>query len=527
VPRGFLCLVLHWHLPFVRHPEQERFLEEDWLFEAITETYLPLLRVFERLEQERVGFRLTISVSPSLAEMLRDELLQGRYLQHLERMSALAERELGRTRDDPALNGLAEMYLERFRRCRREFEVGYERNLLRGLAHFQEAGLVELITSGATHSFLPLFETVPEAVKAQIAIGASAHLRNFGVPPRGFWLPECGYYPGVEEFCRLENLSYFFLETHGVLYADQRPRYGVYAPIYCPNLVAAFGRDPESARAVWSAQDGYPGDPVYREFYRDIGFDLPLEQLEPFLPAGEVRVNTGIKYHAITGNGEQKRLYNPKAALAKAEEHAEHFLGARMGQVERLAERMDLPPLIVAPFDAELFGHWWFEGPEWIESVIRRLSRSRQELTMVTPGEYLERYPDQQVAQPCFSSWGNKGYAEVWLEGSNDWIYRHLHGQSRRMVELARRFPNEKGMRRRALNQALREMLLAQASDWAFMMKTGTTVPYAVRRTREHLANFDRIYDLLMSGGMDQEWLTGLESRDNIFAQIDYRGYGR
>jgi len=199
----------------------------------------------------------------------------------------------------------------------------------------------------------------------------------------------------------------------------------------------------------------------------------------------------------------------------------------RLHQAERLRSRMDRPPLLVCPFDAELFGHWWFEGPEWLEAVLRRLARLQDKLKLVTGSDYLDSHPEQQVGRPCFSSWGNRGYAEVWLESSNDWIYRHLHKLADRMMELSRRFPNEKGIRRRALNQAFREMLLAQSSDWAFIMKTGTTVPYAVQRTREHISNFNRIFSAVMENDIEQEWLLGLEARNNLFPEIDYRLFGK
>jgi 1,4-alpha-glucan branching enzyme len=520
---GYLALVLHWHLPYVRHPEHARFLEEDWFFEAMSETYIPLLNLFERLISEGVRFRITLSISPTLAEMLRDELLRSRYLAYLDRMIELAGLEIRRTTDEPLLNRLAKMYLERYRMCRRVFRDRYRCNLLDGLIGLQASGAVDLICSAATHCFLPLFQVVPQAVKAQVQVAVDSHVRNFGGYPKGFWLPECGYYPGVEDHLKEQRLAYFFVETHGILYADEHPRYGVYAPLLCPNEVAAFGRDPESARSVWSSRDGYPGDPVYRDFYRDIGYDLPLDYLKPFLPDPTVRVSTGIKYHAITGPGNQKRLYNPKAAANRLKAHAGHFVSARIDQAARLSEVMDQPPLIVCPFDAELFGHWWFEGPQWLETVLRSMAEVPEILRLVTPGQYLSEHPEQQTAQPCFSSWGNKGYAEVWLEGSNDWVYRHLHQQAMRMSELVRRFPKEKGMRKRALDQAFREMLLAEASDWAFIMKTGTTVPYAVRRTKEHIYNFTRIYDSLMTGSVQQEWFLGVESRNNLFRGIDYR----
>ena len=183
---------------------------------------------------------------------------------------------------------------------------------------------------------------------------------------------------------------------------------------------------------------------------------------------------------------------------------------------------MDRPPVIVAPFDAELFGHWWFEGPQWIESLIRKMEKEKNTIKMVTPSDYLALHSSNQVSTPSFSSWGNNGYAEVWLEESNDWIYEHIHKAAERMTELARQFPAAKGTVKRALNQAARELLLAQSSDWAFIMKTGTTVPYAVKRTREHIHNFTTLYHSLLKEEINEEWLITLEKKNNIFQDMSY-----
>jgi 1,4-alpha-glucan branching enzyme len=286
--------------------------------------------------------------------------------------------------------------------------------------------------------------------------------------------------------------------------------------------VAAFGRDPTTSRAVWSTEEGYPGDISYRDFYRDIGFDLPKDYMKPYIIDGRIRINTGIKYYAITGRGEEKVPYDREEALRKVQEHADNFLYRQKKQLDKLLKVMDRPPLIVTPFDAELFGHWWFEGPAWIEAVIRRIANESAWLEMTTPQEYLKSHKHNQVATPSSSSWGNKGYASVWLDGSNDWIYPHLHKAVERMSELANRFVSVDGMRRRVLNQAAREVMLMQASDWAFIMKAGTTVEYATRRTREHIENFNRIYDELLLNSLDLEWLGTIEARNNIFPDIDY-----
>ena len=332
---------------------------------------------------------------------------------------------------------------------------------------------------------------------------------------------------GVDELLRESGIRYFFTDTHGVLLASPRPRYGVYAPVLCPKSgVAAFARDTESSKQVWSAVEGYPGDYVYREFYRDVGFDLDFDYLKPHLHEMGIRSNLGIKYYKITGRGTHREPYNPQQALDKAAEHAGNFMFNREKQVEWLSGSMDgRPSLIVAPYDAELFGHWWFEGPDWLNFLVRKAASNHKTVRLITPSEYLGENPKCQVAEPSGSSWGYNGYAEIWLDGSNDWIYPHLHKAADRMVELARTHPQAHGILLRALKQAARELLLAQSSDWAFIMKTGSHVEYAVRRTKEHILRFTKLYEDIKANSLDEGWLADLEYRDNIFPDIDYSVY--
>jgi 1,4-alpha-glucan branching enzyme len=527
MPLGYLCLVLHAHLPFVRHPEYDDFLEEDWLYEAITETYIPLLDVFEGLDRDGVDWRMTMSISPTLSAMLADPLLQYRYLRHLDNLLALAAKELERTRWTPEFHVLAQMYHRRFSRCREVFVNQYHNNLLHGFKRFFDAGKLELITCAATHGFMPLMIVNDNARRAQVEIGCREFERHFGRRPQGIWLPECGYAPGVDEVLRDAGLRYFFTDTHGILFAEPRPRYGVYAPLLCPkSSVAALGRDTESSKQVWSAIEGYPGDFNYRDFYRDVGFDLDYEYVKPHLHKTGIRTLLGIKYYKITGRTDDKEPYNPPVAQEKAAEHAGNFLFNREKQAEWLSGSMDgRPALIVAPYDAELFGHWWFEGPDWINYLLRKVHYDQQTIKTITVPEYLDRHPTIQVAQPTMSSWGYKGYSEVWLEGSNDWIYRHLHEGADRMVEMAKKHPNSDGLLRRALNQAARELLLAQSSDWAFIMKTGTMVDYARERTCLHINAFNHLYESIGRGEIDEGWLAEIEKRHNLFPEMDYRIY--
>lgn len=523
--KGYLALVLHGHLPFVRHPEHEQFLEEDWLFEAITETYIPLLRVFEGLVRDRVDFRLCMSLTPTLVSMLTDPLLQERYVRHISKLITLSEGEVQRTAGQPAFHDLACMYLGLFRETREFFVSTCNGNLVAAFKRFQDLGKIEIITCAATHAFLPLMPN-QRAVRAQIMTAVEFHARHFGREPRGIWLPECGYYEGLDTILAEAGLRYFFTDSHGIFHATPRPRYGVYAPVFCPSGVAAFGRDLESSRQVWSSVEGYPGDYDYRDFYRDAGFDLDYDIVRPFLHPDGARVSLGIKYHRITGPTDKKAPYVRSRALRKVAEHAANFLQSRMEQVQWLTGLFDdRKPLMVAPYDAELFGHWWFEGPDWLDALLRKIAQDRETLFLTTPDEYLQEFPRCQIATPSPSSWGQEGYAAVWLDRSNDWIYRHLHMAADRMVELAQTHPDADDLTERALKQAARELMLAQSSDWAFIMKTGSHAEYAVKRTNGHLLRFTRLYNDIRGNTVDESWLRTIEYVDNIFPEIDHRHY--
>lgn len=516
---GYLAMVLHAHLPFNRHPEREYFLEEHWLFEAISETYLPLLDMLERLSRDRVPACLTMSLTPTLMAMLRDRVLTDKYAWHLDRMCELARREVARTRKDPEFSQTAGFYQDRLLRFRSLFNETYSRDLVSQFARLEREGVLEIIGCAATHGMLPALAINPEAVRAQVLLGVREHQRQIGRAPRGFWIPECAYFEGLGDVLAEAGIDYFFVDAHAFRAASRRPRLDLHAPILCPSGVAAFSRDQETTVQVWSSKEGYPGDPEYRDFYRDIGFDLPWATVGEFLDPAGTRGMTGFKYHCITGETDQKRAYRRETALKRVSEHARDFLGNRRRQMEHLARGASRPPLITSMYDAELFGHWWFEGPEWLGAVLRGLEE--QGLRAASPEEYLQEFPVSQVSEPSTSSWGAGGYFEVWVNPTNDWIYPPLHDAARRMIGLVSRFGSGSGPATRALTQAARELLLAQASDWPFILKNETSVGYARARILQHLDRFRRLADSLEAGAIDEAELAALEAQDNLFPEID------
>jgi 1,4-alpha-glucan branching enzyme len=518
-------LFLHAHLPYVRDPEEENGLAEGWFFEAVTETYLPLLSVAEGWLRDRLPARLTVSLSPPLLEMLRDELMIRRYVDRMHALVELADSEVRRTRGDERFRFTAELNRARLVDALDRFENRYGRDLVAAFATLQDHGTLEVVTSCATHAFLPAFDA--SYARAQIRLGAKCFEAHLGRRPAGMWLPECGFVPGIDRLLADEGIGYFLVDAHALEFADPLPVFGVYAPVVCPSGVFAFGRDLESSAQVWSAEAGYPGDARYREFYRDVGHDLDGPSVAPFVLPDGGRINVGLKYHRVTGRDvplHEKQPYHRGWALEAVNEHAGHFVHARVTRFEEVWREHDRPPVIVAPYDAELFGHWWFEGPEFLDLVVRK-SCQQSAYRLATPSDVANSGVQFQLAMPAASSWGAYGYSEIWLNRDNEWIWPHLHRAAGEMSRIARERPTADGLTLRALNQLARELVLASASDWPFMISMGTTVEYAESRLRTHINRFNRLLDQIQAASINEDWLSGIEASDRIFPFISYTDF--
>lgn len=512
--KGYLAFHLHAHLPYVRHPEHPSFLEERWFFDAIVDTYVPLLARFQQLHDEGVPFRLSMTLTPSLLAMFGDPLLQERFQHHLDMQQELCESELQRTEGDPQFGPVVQMYQRRLAEVQHQW-ARFGGNLANGFRALRDTKHLTITTCGATHGFLPHMQLVPGAVSRQLRYAVETHERYLEQPPDGIWLPECAYYPGLEKHLLDNGILYFFVDSHSFYLGNPRSLRDVHSHVYLPNGVAAFARDVESSKQVWSADEGYPGDGVYRDFYRDVGFDLPLEYVAPYVHDGSIRILTGFKYHAITGRTEHKNVYNPALAQQKVEGHARHFVWCREQQARWLAERIDRAPLVVAPYDAELFGHWWFEGPDFLYHVFKAAA-DNPVIDCIACKDYMLKYPYAQVVTPSPSSWGDGGYYRFWINSSNEWIYTHLNALARRLDSLLTGGVPETPWSQRAIRQAEAELLLAQSSDWAFIMSTDTSPGYATMRTVRHLAYLNNLLGALESG-QQPPMLEEMEYRDNAF----------
>lgn len=488
-------IVLHAHLPFVRHADDADFLEERWFYETLVESHLPLLRMCQRLAGEGVRCKIALSLSPTLLEMWADPLLQGRARRYVTRQGELARAEQLRHAHVPELSALARGYAQRADDTL-EFYDSIDRNPARAFARVAHAGGgLELLTTAATHPFMPFYAPFPSLMHMQVALGQACFRRHVGMEPVGLWTPECGYYDGLGQVLAAHGVRYTFLESHGLLHATPRPTHGHYKPVRMPNGVVAFARDPEVARMVWSRTEGYPGHADYREFHHDVVHDLPDESVREFVHPAGLRFPTGIKYQSVS-----KALYDPLAAARRARVDARDFVDALRARCAKVGAEGDFAPLIVAPFDAELFGHWWHEGVAWLEEVIRLIDHE-PDIQCVTPLEYLSTCGGLQEVRPGLSSWGSGGYGGPWLQGYGD-----LAGS---MQALCARLTHAVGeaATSRALDMALRECLCAQASDWPFMMQRGDSASYARARLMEHMEACNRMLDMVERGGVDEAYM--------------------
>ena len=568
--KGYFALVLHAHLPYVRHPEYDSFLEEDWYFEALTETYLPLLDKFERLLNDGVKYRVTISLSPTLLSMFQDRLLQYRYLRHINKLIDLANREIERTQWVPEFNRIAYFYKDMFMKARYLFEEKYHCNITLGFKRLQDEGCLEVITCAATHGFLPLLDINRNAVRAQIRIASDYYKNIFGRTPKGFWLPECAYRPrypwtpplkdfagepvlrkGVEEFLSENGLRYFFIDSHLLkggkaigVYKDrfealerlwerfaaqyqERPEeedkspHQVYLVSSAPETkrpVAAFTRDPQTGLQVWSGEWGYPGDGNYLDFHKK-------------------RFPGGLRYWRVTSakaDLADKEPYHPEWIAGRLRDQADHFVSMVVGLLSEFKEREGRPGMVVAPYDTELIGHWWFEGPEWLYQVLKRFHDHTQ-VSLSPGGEILTAVAPRAVISLPEGSWGEGGYHWIWLNEMNDWTWRHVYAAEQDMEEMARSWSGDPDPRLQdLLKQCGRSLFLLESSDWQFLISTFSARDYAELRLTMHNDDFRRLAAMTRRYAAErdlppEEWnfLHLCRERDDIFPDIDPRWWAR
>jgi 1,4-alpha-glucan branching enzyme len=554
--QGGIVLVLHTHLPWVLHHGRTPH-GTDWICEAAVTSYARILEAFERLASEGVRVRATVSVTPVLAEQLAHPAFEeelGRFLERRVR-SAAEDGEAFASRGERAISGIAGAWRTFFEEAGRSLAKGAGR-ILERLRTLASEGTVELVTSAATHGYLPLLGR-DESVELQIAQAVRTHRRRFDRSPRGFWLPECAYRPAyvwtrpagvgppanprrrpsLGEALVRHEVSYFFADAHLLaageplsLYHELFPNLGrlrgeaerIPAPRgsrspYSPYAMrvgssgaklAVLARDPRTTNQVWSRSKGYPGDGAYLDFHKR-------------------HESSGHRYWSVTSPSvalESKALYDLPRARERAEEHARHFVWL-LGQTIR--EARDPTPVVNALFDTELFGHWWFEGPWFLEHVFRNLVAAG--IDCWTASEALERRPPSEEIQVTEGSWGEGGDHRLWLNDETRWIWDRIYDAEEEIARLATSLGVFAAAEpQRLLRLAARELLVLQSSDWPFLITSGTARDYAERRFAVHYADLKRLADLARreAGGdsmtaAERAFAEAVALRDDLFEDLD------
>jgi len=515
------AIVLHSHLPYARGAGRWPHGEE-WVHEAILGTYLPLLGLLHDLRDDGVAYRITVGLTPPLLEQLADADIDHRFVEYCDDQIRRADQDTKRFGGDgdTGRGALAMFYASLFRSHRDAYLRRFGRDVVGAFADLARTGHVEILTSGATHGYLPLLDTA--SVHAQLAVGTRTTRRRTGIEPRGIWLPECAYAPGLEDIVESYGLTHFFtdpallgaerLVQHGHRFAARRSGDAIDAPlvdrddveVMRPYLVressvAAIARHDKVAGQVWSAMMGYPGDSAYREFHRK-------------------DERSGLRYWRVTdvrvGLG-GKATYSPGDAFERVRSHADHFVGLVRDTLARREDRRS-SALLTVTFDAELFGHWWFEGIDWLGRVLRELATRGPR--PVTVAEYLRTDPPRERVELQEGSWGKNNDHSTWLNDKTEWMWSELGRMANEMTSL-RTVLITPGLRERAARQAARELLLAQSSDWPFLVTTGQAGDYAIERFRSHALRFRRSAEIALHGrDEDEVELRSLERADNPFA---------
>ncbi|TKJ38576.1 glycoside hydrolase [candidate division LCP-89 bacterium B3_LCP] len=558
---GSFSLVLHSHLPYViSHGKWPHGM--DWLNEAAAETYLPLLRIFDQLVHEGHSPKVTIGLSPVLCEQLTDDVFKADFKEYLNMKveAARLDQSSFQKAGEQEMAQLAENWEKFYEHIAQDYKDKYDEDILSGFKRLQDDGHIEIITCAATHGYLPLLGE-DECINAQVKIAVENYLKHFGRKPNGIWLPESAYRPcrqwsspingedsrlrvGIEEFLHMHDLRYFYVDSHMIeggkalgiylerfealkKYHDEFAKgytkisdefkrtpyqsYMVRSRDEFDGRIHAFIRDPKTGLQVWSGEHGYPGDGEYLDFHKK------------HFPGGH-------RYWRVTSAKADlgdKELYNPQLVQKRIDENAGHFKEVVRQVLLNEGKDADGLPLICAPFDTELFGHWWFEGPRWMYQALKWIAQD-QEINLVTGSEYLDQVESSHIVSLPEGSWGEGGHHHIWFNEDTSWSWELIYEAEKKMIDAVDKWIDHPGKRvQDLLAQLARELLLLESSDWQFLISTFSARDYAETRLVRHHLDFDMLYKMLeklTSGGEpdEEEWVNFLavRDRDTLFSEI-------
>ena len=519
---GYFGLILHGHIPWCKKSGRWPAGEE-WLFEAMNETYIPFLNVLRDLKEGGIKTALTINITPILAEQLADEYMKQQFSVYMENLISRAQHDIKRFENHPQRKAIAAFHLRNLEYTLHTFYHNYYSDILGSFKWLQDEGMIELITCGATHGFLPLFES-DSGIFSQIQLAVDTHKKYFGREPKGIWLPECAYRPkeykngkvreSIDYWVNNSGIEYFFVDSHGILNAEiieQKNNLGLITNFgyNLETTVSAFGRNKNTSRQVWDAKIGYPGNEYYREFHKK-------------------DYESGLHYWMVSDRKqlgeENKDLYDIKKAVSQVEVDANHFIGLMEKELQNFSSENNLAGIIISPFDFELYGHWWGEGIAWLKKLVELINENRN-IEMISISDYTSRYKDKfSIITMKESSWGKGGHFEVWKNPEHGWIWAYINGSIKEYEEALEINPNPNEWEQRVLKQIARELLLMEGSDWSFLLYTEQAKEYANQRFHHHHQRFLKLIwaakDFNDKNRITLKELEEIESIDSCFQQI-------
>ena len=526
--KGYLGLVLHGHIPWCKKSGTWPAGEE-WLFEAIFESYIPMLNILRELKENNLKTAITINITPILAEQLADEYMKQRFTIYMENLILRAKNDFDRFKNQAKRKEIAEFHLKNFEHVLDTYYNNYYQDILGSFKWLQNEGMVELITCAATHAFLPLMKS-DSGIFSQIELAVDTHRKYFGREPKGIWLPECAYRPeidlngkrrkSIDYWIHNSGIEYFFVDAHGILDAElleSNNSIGLNTNIgyMLESGVSVFGRNKNASKQVWDAEIGYPGNESYMEFHKKDG-------------------ESGLNYWRITNKelpNEHKELYQPEGALKQLELDVDHYIALLRGEVNSFYNAHQTTGIIVSPFDFELYGHWWKEGIQWLRLLFHAIINA-DEVNMITISEYLSSYRHTfSTIQMKESSWGEGGHFQVWQNPEHGWIWPYINSSINQLEDLLKKKSNPDGWAQRILQQTARELLLMEGSDWPFLLYTKQAKEYANQRFHKHHQFFNKLIwaakDPEDKARISLKELENIESMDSCFQQLNLKYFER
>lgn len=525
-----LVLIINANQGYIRNtdPAVDFSLQNEILFTAMTETYIPLLNLFSSLAEEKIPFKLGLVISSQLAELLSDPQIQKQYIDYLDRCIALGKSEEKRT-EGTEFHENAVSILQKIENIKHDFVNKYSQNLIEAFTSFARRDYLELIPTAATYAFLPHYGDLTEALNAQVETGLYSQRQFFGEMGEGFFLPYQGYCRGLDNVIHSYGIHYTIVDPRSILFSHDIVNTGIFRPVRTHKSLVLFGSDREAAQMILG-EDGFINNEVYRSNAKDIGYELSSGELKDFLGKDGARSGTPYHYWKKGGDdpGEETERYNEDEALRQVASDAGDFAHAQIEKLNMAQPLMGGKKCVsVCVLPAEIFGGSWHEGIDFLEHLIREIALSSDDVHLEFCRNLTDNIEDLQKIEPYPAADDDSGYGEDLLDDSNSWMFRYIRKATERMIDLTERLPSETSLKGRLLNLAAKEVLLAQSGQWPKMLHDGNLPEYVTDSFKRQILSFTTIFNALASNTVSTEWLTKKEKKDAIYPWMNYRIFSR